>query len=104
MANIYVVNKSCHDYSKAERFGNLIYLSEGAINRYATGNMYRAFWPILKDSDINDYLLPTGLTIMNIVAAGIFASIHGRVNLLVYKATRKAGKEEEYLERILVFD
>ncbi|KKK49597.1 hypothetical protein LCGC14_3133450, partial [marine sediment metagenome] len=48
---VYIINKGGHDYSDATRFGRLIYLSEGIMNRYSVGRMYREFSAILKDSN-----------------------------------------------------
>ena len=98
---VYVVNKSVHDFSAAVEFGELIYLSEGSINRFNTSQIYRKFYPILKDSNKTDYILITGLTVMNLVAAFIFAIKHRRLNLLLFKSYRG---EKEYLERILIGD
>ena len=102
MPKVYVVNKGCHDHSDAQRFGHLVYLSEGAINRYATSTMYREFMPKLLESRPEDFILPTGLTIMSNIACSIFARIHGRLNLLIYKASRKGGPGR-YVERLIIF-
>lgn len=94
---IYVVNKSGHDFTDAYRFGEkLIYLSEGFMERYHLNGMYRQFFPILLRSNPNDYILPSGLNNMNIMASGIFISIHGRVNLLLWQRDR-------YVEQKIVF-
>ncbi|MCK4330850.1 hypothetical protein KAX02_13545 [candidate division WOR-3 bacterium] len=98
---VYVVNRSVHDFSAAVEFGKLIYLSKGSINRFNTSQIYRKFYPILKSSEKTDYILITGLTIMNLVAAFIFAIKHRRLNLLLFKSYRG---EKEYLERILIGD
>ena len=98
---VYVVNRSTHDFSAATEFGELIYLSEGSINRFNTSRIYRAFYPILKDSHEEDYILITGLTVMNLVAAFIFTMRHKRLNLLLFKTYRN---KKEYLERILIGD
>ena len=103
MTTVYIINKGIHDHSDAERFGELVYLSEGAINRYATSNMYREFMERLRISQSCDYLLPTGLTIMNVIACSIFVLLHGRLNLLIFKACKKGGAGR-YIERRLVFD
>jgi hypothetical protein len=97
MPKIYVTNKSGHDFSAAQSFGEIVYLSEGAQNRYAAAKMYRLFADILNDSSSDDYILPTGLTTMCMIAAAIFARIHGRLNLLLYKDGR-------YVERKLKMD
>ena len=92
---VFVVNKSAHDFSPAEKYGRLVYLSEGPINRYAINHMHRLFVEKMKDSHEDDWILCTSLGQMNQVASAIFAHKHGRLNLLLYKAG-------EYLERKLM--
>lgn len=93
MAKVYVVNNSGHDFSAAYSYGELIFLSSGAIPRYNINQMYREFSNILQHSDPEDYILCTALTQMNMVAAGIFAHIHGRLNLLIHKDTGYVARE-----------
>lgn len=97
IAKVYIVNKAGHDFSRAERFGELVYLSEGPINRFSLTAMYREFSEKLKDSSLDDFILPTGFSIMTMVAAIIFAHKHGRINVLLFK-------EGDYIERNLVLD
>lgn len=99
MATVFVVNKGCHDYKDAERFGKIEYLSKGMVNRYAVGTIYRIFWPKLKVSKEDDFILITGLSIMTAIACGIFGSLHNRLNLLLYKTSKK-GKGE-YINRTI---
>jgi len=95
MPTVYVVNKSSHDFSAAERFGRLEFLSEGSRDRYAVNNIYRDFYEILSRSKPEDYILICGLTIMNCIACSIFATLHGRLNLLLFR-------KNDYLERNLI--
>jgi len=104
MANVYVVNRGCHDHTDAERFGKIVYLSEGAVNRYAVASMYRDFVDVMKDSTSSDFVLLTGLSVMSSVACSIFARKHGRLNLLLYKATRESGKSGYYIDRTIMVD
>src|SRR6056297_2497038 len=83
MPTVYVINRSVHDFSKAEKFGQLVYLSNGAINKYATSKMARKFEEMLQDSAEEDYILITSLTVMNIIACSIFVCIHKKLNLLI---------------------
>lgn len=85
MPKIYVVNNSGHDFSAAKQHGELVFLSSGSIPRYNINQMYREFSNILRHSDADDFILCTALTQMNMVAAAIFAHLHGRVNLLIHK-------------------
>lgn len=95
MSKIFVVNKSGHDFKDARRFGELIFLSEGKMDRYAITSVYREFSEHLEHSDSDDYILLTGLSSMGSIACSIFAYKHGCLNLLLYKNNR-------YIERRLM--
>jgi len=95
MSKVYVVNKSSHDFSKAEAFGELVFLSEGPVNRYATNQMHRMFTEVMSESNGYDYIVPCSLNVMNSIACAIFACKHGKLNLLLFK-------QGEYLERNLL--
>lgn len=99
MAKVFVVNKSSHDFSKACRFGELVFLSEGRLNKFHTANMLRQFNEILSDSCKDDYLLPCSLSIANIMAASAFVARHGKLNLLLHKPSTG-----EYIERNHLFE
>ena len=101
MSKVYIINRSIHDFSAAAEFGELVYLSDGSINRFNTSKIYRLFYPVLKTSHKNDYILISGLTIMNLVAAFIFTMKHRRLNLLLFRTYKN---KKEYLERILIGD
>jgi len=96
MPKVYVVNKSAHDFSSALDFGELIYLSEGPMNRYSTNNMHRQFGEILESSNPEDYILICGLGVMNVIACSLFVHRHQRLNLLLFK-------QGQYIERNLVY-
>jgi len=97
MNKVYIVNKSSHDFSAANQYGKLIFLSEGPMNRYATNNMHREFSSKMKDSSEHDYIVPCSLNVMNSIACALFARKHGRLNLLLFK-------EGTYIERNMLFD
>ncbi len=94
--NVYVVNKSAHDFSDAYRFGDLVFLSEGKQSRYAANDICRQFKPILEVSEPNDYILLTSLTVMNVIAASLFSVSHGKLNLLIHQS-----ETNSYVERRL---
>ncbi len=95
MPNVYVVSKSAHDFSGAQKYGKLIFLSEGALNRYHVNNMERQFSSKLENSSPEDFILPCGLSMMNSIACAMFALKHKRLNLLLFRK----GK---YVERNLI--
>ena len=97
MTNVYIVNKSAHDFSEAEKYGKITFLSEGPMNRYATNNMHREFNERMKQSSENDYIVPCSLNVMNSIACALFARKHGKLNLLLFK-------EGTYIERNMLLD
>ena len=99
MPKVYIVNKSAHDFSQAEKFGKLIFMSEGRLNRYGTNDMCRKFTDAMRNSREEDFLLPCSLNTANIMAGAIFAMKHKRLNLLLYKPSTG-----EYIERVHVFE
>lgn len=92
MSKVFIVNKSSHDFSAAKPYGEIVFLSEGPMNRYSTNNMHRQFKEAMKNSDAGDYIVPCSLNVMNSIACALFAYKHGRLNLLLFK-------NGEYLER-----
>ena len=100
---VFIVNKGGHNHTDAERFGELVFLTEGNINRYSVNSMYRRFSTFLKNSDPDDYILITGLSVMSSVACSIFSHLHGKLNLLLYKTTR-GKKEGYYVERTIMLE
>lgn len=85
MPTVYVINKAAHDFHEAEKFGSLVYLSKGSINKYAVNRIFRQFEAVLKNSTPDDYILLTSLTVMCVIACCIFVLKHGTLNLLLFK-------------------
>jgi len=92
---VFIVNKSAHDFSAAEEYGKIVFLSEGPMNRYATNHMVRTFTDVMKDSNSSDYIVLCSLNVMNSIACTVFARMHGTLNLLLFK-------DGKYVERNLV--
>jgi len=83
--HVYIVNKSSHDFRPAEKYGEVKFLSEGSMNRYATNSMIRQFSEVMQLSEPDDYIVPCSLNVMNSIACAIFAKKHGCFNLLLFK-------------------
>ena len=92
MRRVYIVNNSPHDFSDAERYGEITFLTSGSINKYATNNMVRLFAEAMVDSRPEDLIVLCSLNVMNAVACAVFAAKHQCINLLLYKDGR-------YIER-----
>lgn len=102
MSKIFIPNKGVHDYSNAERFGELVFMSTGKFRLLSIGRMFRTFEPFLKGSKPNDYILIAGSTVMNSIACSMFTKIHGKLNLLIFTLNRHG--DGEYKKRNLILD
>lgn len=99
MAKVFVINKSCHDFTPAEKYGKLVFISTGVIGKFNTGTMFRAAKRAVAQATAEDYILITGQGIMSSIVCGLFAHKFKRLNLLLY-----CGTEERYLLRRIVFN
>lgn len=82
---VFVTNKSAHDYSDAERFGELLYITDGHVDRFNTSHMARVIKKALENSSPEDYIIITSLTIICSICCSLFVHKHGTLNLLLYK-------------------
>ena len=98
MRQVLILNKSSHDFSEAKEFGELVYLTEGKLDRFAVNSIYRTVEQAIMDSDKRDYIVPCSLNILNIVVCSMFVARHNRLNLLIYN-----GFKKKYLERNILF-
>lgn len=98
--HVYIVNDSGHDFSAARKYGQLIYMTKGILNKYNLTAMRRTFEAVLKHSAPGDYLLHSGPSVMNALACAMFAHLHGRLNLLLYRAD--AEGDDHYEARKIV--
>ena len=94
---VFIPVHSSHDYSAAEEYGQLIYLSESSINKFNTNTMFLEFSETLEDAEADDYLLVTALGVMNCIATAIMIKKFNRVNFLLYNGG-------EYIDRSISLD
>ena len=85
--SVFIVNKGFHDYSPAEEYGEIVYMSTdpSGIAQLHTSTMARLFQPYIEASDPEDYILVTAFTVMVSIASAMFAAKHKRLNLLIYR-------------------
>jgi hypothetical protein len=94
--NIYVTNRAAHDFTSARDFGDLVFLTEGLVDKFKTNKLYRLMKPIIESSEPEDFILVSGLTILSCIACAMFAVKHERLNLLIYD-----GRTHDYEPRRL---
>lgn len=85
MKKVFCVNKGPYDYGAAETFGELVFCTEGTVDKYDIAQMFRELDKALEQSSPDDYLLITSLTSLCSVACAIFAERHHRLNLLIFR-------------------
>jgi hypothetical protein len=97
---VYIINSAGHDYSKAERFGELIVLSEGSLPVFAVDRIRLIYEKGLQEYDSErDFLLLSGNLIPNVIATGVaIMKSGGHISVLIFDAKRRV-----YIERQLDF-
>jgi hypothetical protein len=84
---VWIPNRSFHDFSDAERFGELHYLTEGEV-RGSPNLLARRIHERLTNASEDDYLLISSLSILNVLAAAFLSRRFGRLNLLLFDKMR----------------
>ena len=101
MPKVYIPNKSSHNFDSAKQYGELVYVTEGNVNRYATNKIYRQVAEVMQDSQPDDYIIVTGLPELQIILTSYFVCRHGKLNLLLFQS--REGKVH-YVVRELVLE
>lgn len=84
MRKVYVIANRHWNMQKADQFGELVFLCGISMPKFQIQQMLKSFYPKLENSDEDDYLLLSGLSVMNAVAASIMTYLHGKVNFLIH--------------------
>jgi len=96
MAKVYVVNNANYDYSKAEQYGELIYVTRGKLPIFKTNTVRAMLEKGLVKFTKDDYLLISGPAIVSVMAATILYNNFDTVKFLVFDA-----KQQDYVVRHL---
>ena len=87
---VWVANFSGHNYSDAERFGKVRFITEGYLSlRY----LDRVFFEVVKGSretKPSDYFLLSGMNLVNVLAAMVWFHKHSVMNALIWDKKEKA--------------
>ena len=81
---VFIPNKGFHDYAAAERFGELVYITEGSVNRFEANQIARMCAEALSQANAGDYILISSLPVISAIASAMFVSKFGRLNLLIH--------------------
>ena len=97
MKKVFIPNDGGHDYSDAQRFGDVVICTKGAIDKWDISHMYRVMTTALEDAEPDDYLVLNSLSSLCSVASAIMAERFGEVHFLLFRN----GK---YIERTLILN
>ncbi len=92
---VFIVSKSGHDFSSARRYGELITVSEGIVDKWEINHMHRMAAEAMRDSGKEDHILLSGLPSLQAICCAFFSAMHQRLNLLIFK-------DGKYLERTII--
>lgn len=98
MANVYISNfNEGHDYTSAEKYGELLHLTEGTVNLFAVDRLTAQLRHDLAGFDhAQDFLLVSGHLHIAVVAAAILGATHPCFQVLLFNA-----RSRRYLARTL---
>lgn len=94
MPSVYVLNDMTHDYSTAERHGELVYVTEGRFPIFKTDTLINKLKEELKDFADEDFLLISGPSLLAIYSVPMLLKRLGVIKLLVFDA-----KQQSYVVR-----
>jgi len=101
-SRVYIVNKAGHDFSSAEKYGELVPVTTGNMNVFRPDRPLFQIQEVLEEFDpATDYLLLTGNVFANVLAvtsilAARFSKSLAELRFLVYDA-----KNQRYLHHTL---
>lgn len=91
---VFVTNEGRHDFSKAEQYGKIVYITEGDVPVYSIDRLFFNIKEKLFDLTENDFILLSGSNIICSITMAAAICISPVIKLLIFKA-----KQEEYLIR-----
>lgn len=83
-----------HDYSVAEDYGKVKYLTTAPINQNDTRTMLTVFSAGLRYSKPEDTLILSGYNVMNVIACSLFSVMHSTLNVMIFKT-------DHYIEKTI---
>ncbi len=92
MSKVYIVNFAGHNYEQAEEYGEIVPVTIGYISM---GSLDRILFDVitgLKNSTPEDWLLPSGLIAVNLIAGAIWMRMHGKIKILLWDRKSKKGE------------
>jgi len=98
---VFIINNSGHDFSQAEKYGDLVFLSSGKVDSFALNRHFREFVELMKGASEGDYILVTSLSSLNLLAGWIMGHLGFNLNVLIFK---ESGYISKRLVPNIIFD
>ena len=87
---VWIVNESGHDYSRAKSFGELGKLTLGDVNPLQLDRLnWHLARGVVKFTDSEDYLLISGTPVLNAMAVHLWLRHHGKCKILQWNAKNR---------------
>lgn len=84
MPKVFVANHSGYDYEKAEKHGELIFMTQGYVNYKKLDSLIKKLCAQIDTSSPEDFLLLSGNNFLCALALQRWAARHGLCNILHY--------------------
>jgi len=94
---VFVLNNGGKDYSDAERFGDIVFCTQGSLDKWNISQMYRDLEMALMDAQADDLILLDSLASLCSTASAMMAFRFGEVHYLIYK-------DGKYIQRDLMLE
>lgn len=93
-SRVYITNFAGHDFTKAEKYGELVFVTTGYVSFQSLDRIKFEIVESLKTSRPDDWLCLTGVPILQVVSAVVWFHMHNKVNLLVWDRKKRDGYRE----------
>ncbi len=97
MRKVFVLNNGGKNYGDAERFGDIVFCTQGSLDKWDVSQMYRDLEMALIDANPDDFILLDSLASLCSVASAMMAARFGEVHFLIFK-------DGKYIQRDLMLE
>lgn len=96
-SKVFVTNFAGHDYSKAEKYGEIVWITRGYVSFHSLDRVKYRICESVSTSSSEDWLLLSGIPMICVVSALYWYFLHKKVKLLIHDKKR----DDEYRELII---
>jgi len=86
---VWIINEGGHDYSEAEKFGNLIPVTVGAINPFNPDRIMINVRSIFELAKVDDWILISGNQMVCMVMFAMWIERFGSANILQWSTKKR---------------